>query len=176
MRNVLIIILLVIPSITNDSHLLLLESKFEPVNSKELVIAFIKEHEGYRAYPYTCAANVLTIGYGHTLKKYDTFKYPMNESIASVVLLQDFDRCIDIAHKYTKWNNDSLLAISHFIYSFGSTKFLKSTLYKLIQEGKPIDKEIIKWCNYKKDGTFKYSKHIYNSRLFELKLLQNGIN
>lgn len=132
----------------------------------DIVIEYIKSHEGFVDTIYTCPAGVRTIGYGHVLLSSDKFKIPISKAYGEKLLQKDFDKAFHYARKLTNLKGKKLLAISHFIYCFGSAKFERSTLYKHIKENKPINQQIIKWT--KINGV--HSKYLLEQRLFELNL------
>ena len=96
----------------------------------EKLLDTIKKHEGYRAYPYYCMANVLTVGYGHTIKEGDSFSYPMSLQTADSLLRADFDKAINYVERTTNLEHLQKLAIAHFVYALGSGRFSNSTLKK----------------------------------------------
>jgi lysozyme len=131
-----------------------------------LIIEYIKSHEGFVDTIYLCPANICTIGYGHVILKHEKFNTPISENHAFKLLKKDFELSLYYARTMTNLKGKKLLAIAHFIYCFGSYKFSKSTLYKNIQNNKPIDNEIVKWV--KINGV--KSKVLLKQRLFELNL------
>ena len=142
----------------------------EYIQAYEKLVDTIKWHEGYRAYPYYCMANVLTVGYGHTIKKGDSFTYPMSKETADSLLRADFDRAIDYVERTTELEHLQKLAIAHFVYALGSGRFSNSTLKSLIHNNRPIDHEIIKWINIRTSNGIVQSEHLKRSRVMELNL------
>ena len=169
--RILLIVLLFIP-ISLAKEITITHEAQDVDNSYSKVIEFIKSQEGFRSNPYYCAGHKLTVGYGHQIKSRDSFVYPISRELADTILFKDFNNSIILAKRYTDWHNDSLLAISHFIFAFGETKFRKSTLYSLIKEDKCIISELRKWIHV--NGV--PNKHIRKNREFEIKLLTNGTN
>ena len=138
----------------------------------EQAIQYIKEHEGFnKGYAYTCSAGYTTIGHGHIVKKGEVFPYQITAKQADELLRKDFNKAIELCEKYTDLKGAKKIAIAHFIFSKGIGSFLRSNLRKNIEAGKPIDKEIVKWCVYiKADGTKVRSEHSYKIRMWELEM------
>ena len=136
----------------------------------DYVIEFIKKHEGLILEPYKCPAGKVTIGYGHIIKRGEYFT-KITGLEAELILRNDFDNCFKLTSENLSINKR--FAIAHFIYSFGSTKYNKSTLKKLMENGEYIGNEIIKWCNYKSKGNYIKSDNLLRGRLFELELYYN---
>ncbi len=136
----------------------------------QIMVDTLKWHEGYRAYPYRCLANVLTIGYGHAIKKGERFNYPLSEEDADKLLKRDFDYAIKYVKSSTDLEHLQLLAIAHFVYALGSGNFQRSTLRELILDDLPIDNEIVKWVHIRTKTGIIRSDHLVGSRRMELEL------
>lgn len=136
----------------------------------EFVVNSIKKREGFVNKPYYCPGGVLTIGYGHAIKKNEKFNDFITEKQADSLLRKDLDECIKYLESSTNLKHVQLLAISHFVYNVGSGNFEKSTLKQLITAEKPIDKEIIKWIHIKTKKGIKKSDWLLQSRKIELEL------
>ena len=95
----------------------------------------IKKFEGLRLTAYKCAANVDTIGYGHTGKDvYPGLK--ITEWEAEKLLLSDcesFQQCVS-SFVTTKLNQNEYDALVSFTFNVGSTAFINSTLLKLLNQ------------------------------------------
>jgi len=140
----------------------------------ESMIDTLMWHEGYRAYPYRCLGNVKTVGYGHAIQKGESFTYPLTQDQAESLLRADFDKAVEATQKLTDLEGSQLLAIAHFVHALGSGNFSRSTLRKLIEQGKPIDREIVKWIHIRtKSGKVIRSNHLLRSRIMELNLYNN---
>lgn len=131
------------------------------------VIEDLKKNEGLRLKPYYCPSNHLTIGYGHLIKRGESFT-AITKKEAETLLKRDFEKRLNLISDTLTYNKR--LAIAHFVFNVGIGNYKRSTLYKQIQANKPIDKEIIKWCHYRKGNRFIKSKWMLNSRKFELSL------
>lgn len=138
----------------------------------EATIQYIKEHEGFNnGYAYHCAAGYKTIGYGHVIKEGEVFPDRITEEQADELLRKDFETALKLVEANTDLEGNQKLAIAHFIFAKGIGNFLRSTLKKCIDNGEPIDEEILKWCYYTKpDGTKVKSEYSYNIRLWELEM------
>lgn len=151
--------------------ILLIQLQEEWLNMYEMVVDTLKYHEGFEAYPYRCMANVLTVGYGHAIRKGETFDYPMSEEFADSLLRADLNASINYVQKTTDLEHLQLLAIGTFVYQLGSGNFSKSTLKELIAQDRPIDREIIKWVHIRtKSGRVIRNRGLKERRLMELEL------
>jgi len=102
-------------------------------------IELIKHAEGLRLKAYRDSGDLWTIGFGHTK---DVFPNSVITPLqAEMYLVEDLvDSLTDIS-KYVKveLNAYQKAAVSSFIFNVGGTKFRKSTLCKLLNEGKFAD-------------------------------------
>jgi len=138
----------------------------------ELVVKSIKRQEGFVDSKYYCPGGILTIGYGHAIKKGEFFCEPMSEVEAEKLLRQDLDSAIAFVQKSTNLEHVQLLAMGHFVYNIGSGNFYRSTLRQLIIAGDPIDEEIIKWIHIKTNKGIIRSDWLLKSRKLELELFK----
>ena len=144
------------------------------LNTYEMVVDTIKYHEGFRAYPYRCMANVLTVGYGHAIRKGESFDYPMSKETADSLLRVDLNISISYVQKTTELEHLQLLAMGLFVYQLGSGNFSRSTLKQLITQGKPIDNEIVKWIHIRtKHGIIRHDQ-LKARRKMELELFNSS--
>ena len=133
----------------------------------------IKSNEGFSSTIYKCPAGKPTIGYGHLVTNKDIFTY-ISRDKAELLLIKDFTNSIfdflfSTNLKITEYNK--VIAISHFIYCFGITKFNSSTLKKNIMNNKPIDEEIVQWININK----RPNKKLLKTRINELEIYNGTI-
>jgi GH24 family phage-related lysozyme (muramidase) len=85
----------------------------------DYTIDFIKNHEGYVAEPYQCAANKWTIGYGHRTYGHESYKH-LTEVEAEALLRTDFDVRLDIVmEKYPELSFHQQIALAHFAFCCG---------------------------------------------------------
>jgi lysozyme len=66
----------------------------------------IKQHEGFRADPYTDTTGHQTIGYGHNLDSTGiSYNIPLSVSDAEKLLWEDINKVIAWISTYSWWNN-----------------------------------------------------------------------
>lgn len=105
-----------------------------------ILIAKIKEFEGFRSQAYKCPAGVWTIGYGHTADVKPGDK--ISEAEAERLLRKDlihyeaFVESLNVSQKQEKFD-----ALVDFAYNLGCAALEGSTLLKKIRACRP-DKEI----------------------------------
>lgn len=122
------------------------------MKSSKILIAKIKEFEGFRSQAYKCPAGVWTIGYGHTADVKPGDK--ISEAEAERLLRKDlihyeaFVESLQISQKQEKFD-----ALVDFAYNLGCAALEGSTLLKKIRTCRP-DKEIraefMRWVYSKK--------------------------
>lgn len=104
-------------------------------------INLIKQFEGCRLKAYKCPAGIWTIGYGHTgyvngksITTNTTITPLMAETLLAIDL-QKFEYCINtkVKNPLTQSAFDSLVS---FVFNIGIGAFEKSTMLKLLNEGK----------------------------------------
>lgn len=110
------------------------------MKSSNILIAKIKEFEGFRSQAYKCPAGVWTIGYGHTVDVKPGDK--ISEAEAERLLRKDlihyeaFVESLRVSQKQEKFD-----ALVDFAYNVGCAALEESTLLKKIRACRP-DKEI----------------------------------
>lgn len=91
-----------------------------------LAETWIADHEGFRAFPYTCSAGKLTIGYGHNLTDRG-----ISANVASVMFSEDLAEAINTATSVVSketWEAMSPTRQAVLIdmsFNLGKTKLLK---------------------------------------------------
>jgi len=138
-----------------------------PANLR-VIANYIKKHEGLRLKPYYCPGGILTIGYGHSIKRGEILT-SITEPQADSILISDINLSMKFVKNTLNLQGNKLLAITHFVYAVGSGNLLKSNLKKRIISGDSIDSELLKWCTIKG----KFSKELLKNRKFELELWNN---
>lgn len=108
----------------------------------------IREFEGLRLQSYKCPAGLWTIGYGHT--KNVEPKMICDKAAAESFLDYDIDIVMELINNVPQLrglNDNQINALVSFIFNIGSSKFIKSTLYKKLIQGLPNEaaKEFDKW-------------------------------
>jgi lysozyme len=111
-------------------------------------LTLIKKYESFIAVKYLCPAGKPTIGYGHVIKYGESYT-KLTEPEAVILLKQDCaiaERCIN------RWvaaaiNQNQFDALVSFVYNVGCNSFLKSTLFKLLNNNDIIGAagEFKKW-------------------------------
>lgn len=110
-------------------------------------IDLIKKYEGFRAKAYRCRANVLTIGYGHTLNVKSTDV--IDKAQAEYFLKQDVEFAEKEVNKHNlNINQNQFDALVSFMFNLGVGNFARSTLLKKIKSNPndpTIKKEFERW-------------------------------
>lgn len=117
------------------------------MKASDILIAKIKDFEGYRQKAYRCPAGVWTCGYGHTGRV--TAKTSCTQAHADAWLRQDLvpleKMLSDIKEIDSQGKFDACL---DFCFNLGLGSFLRSTLLKMIKAGmgeKLIKAEFMRW-------------------------------
>lgn len=144
-------------------------------NLYNLSINHLKSKEGLCLKPTISCDGLLTIGYGHVIKKNETFT-GISEMEATILLKKDLQTAIDFVKKHTDLKDNKALAMGLLAFNIGTGKFLKYVKNDSLLVGNNIEK-IKNYCHYhtKKDGKdiTITSKALLDRRLFELKIYQN---
>jgi lysozyme len=117
------------------------------MKASDILIAKIKEFEGYRQKAYRCPAGVWTCGYGHTTGV--TAKTSCTQAQADAWLRQDLDPLEKRLNGIKEIDSQGKLdACLDFCFNLGLGNFLRSTLLKMIKAGmgeKLIKAEFMRW-------------------------------
>jgi len=133
-----------------DAHLQAASLKNHSIVTWDSVLSMVKRRESLQFQPYTCPGGHLSVGYGHVITKGEEYlKAGITEAQADSLLHSDMEYYKDWVKKNLKLKGNQLKAMTHFCYAFGTAKLQKSTLYKKIKSGEPIEEEILKWVNIK---------------------------
>jgi GH24 family phage-related lysozyme (muramidase) len=160
--------------------------KYESIYTE--IIDYIKWHESFVNHKYHTGVDTdgWTIGYGHLIKKGETFPDTISEVFADSLLKADFEGAKRMVEFYTPIlrkpeNKYKLLAISHFVFAKGIGNFNKSQLKIYIEHDNEINnmkdliaEEIVKWSIVTFDGVSKRNKRMVKNRLFELKIYNHN--
>ena len=88
-----------------------------------LLLASLKEHEGWRDRMYKCSAGKWTIGYGHNLED-----KPISMAVGAMMLMEDVAESVAEAYQYN-WLFDSPKEVQRvvieMIYQLGAAGFFK---------------------------------------------------
>lgn len=112
-------------------------------------IELIKRFEGCKLKAYKCPAGVLTIGYGHTGDDV-TEGLTISQEDANDLLFDDvlcFENGVNNLVEGLDLSQGMFDALVCFAYNVGLTNLKKSTLLKLLKDGKVLEasEEFIKW-------------------------------
>lgn len=112
-------------------------------------IELIKRFEGCKLTAYKCPAGVLTIGYGHTGDDV-TEGLTISQEDANDLLFDDvlcFENGVNNLVEGLDLSQGMFDALVCFAYNVGLTNLKKSTLLKLLKDGKVLEasEEFIKW-------------------------------
>lgn len=112
-------------------------------------IELIKRFEGCKLTAYKCPAGVLTIGYGHTGDDV-TEGLTISQEDANDLLFDDvlcFENGVNNLVKGLDLSQGMFDALVCFAYNVGLTNLKKSTLLKLLKDGKVLEasEEFVKW-------------------------------
>lgn len=117
------------------------------MKASDILIAKIKEFEGYRQKAYRCPAGVWTCGYGHT--RGVAAKTSCTQAQADAWLRQDIDPLEKRLNGIKEIDSQGKLdACIDFCFNLGLGNFLRSTLLKMIKAGmgeKLIKAEFMRW-------------------------------
>ena len=124
----------------------------------------VKGFEGFRPSVYKCEAGRATIGYGFTSAKM-VAKGRMTETEASAELARVCGEIEAMLRKELGKGNElkpnEAAAVVSFIYNVGWDAFKKSTMCRLLKEGKrgaAVGREFRKWVYVRKGGKRTVSK------------------
>lgn len=141
-------------------------------NLYNLSINHLKSKEGLCLKPTVSCDGLLTIGYGHVIKKNESFT-GISEMEATILLKKDLQKAIDFVKKNTDLKDNKALAMGLLSFNIGTGRFLQYLKNDSLLVGNNINK-IKNYCNYhanknNKDIIIK-SKALQERRLFELKI------
>lgn len=113
--------------------------------------SLIREFEGFRSRVYLCPAGRLTIGYGTLITpktRYLKDRVLSREEAMELVVLHMEGEYPHILPHLPTLSQNQFDAVADFVYNFGSTTFLTSTLLRKIQGDKNdprIVDEFLRW-------------------------------
>lgn len=132
-----------------------------------LVIEEVKKAESLKLNLYKCPAGQNTIGYGHMLRKEESFT-SITKQQADCLLIKDFNEVFNYLDKSLPY--PKRLAIAKFCFNIGIGKYNRSKLKKAVDTKQPIDSIIIQYCYYKANGKYIKSDWLLEQRKFELNI------
>lgn len=103
------------------------------MRTSERGIELIKQFEGFSPTVYVCPAGKKTVGYGHVVRKNETFDNPLTESEATQLLIEDLSRRYEppvLAMVEVALSQNQFDALVSFVYNVGAANFESSTLLR----------------------------------------------
>lgn len=129
-------------------------------------IELVKGFESYRAEPYLDSGGLLTIGYGHLVRKHHPIASLTREQ-AETLLAQDLRVAEAVVKRLVKvkLSQEQFSALVSLIYNIGPSAFAESTLLKRLNQGKldAASREFLRW----KYVDSKHSKGLLRRRVAE---------
>ena len=111
----------------------------------------IKQFESFSSVGYVCPGGIHTIGYGHVIKKGETFPQPLSESEAETLLLQDVMGATHAVGRLIKvpLTQGQFDALVSFTFNCGAGALQRSTLRACVnrQEHWQVPTELLKWTH-----------------------------
>ncbi len=149
----------------------LVDTVFKHINVGNLydaAINFTKQKEGFCKVPTISCDGSLTIGYGHVIKKNESFS-SVTENQATILLKTDLQKAIDFVEDKTKLSGNKSLALGLLAFNIGTGRFLK-----YLKEDSLLTNihKIRNYCHYHKVKNGQYitikSKALSDRREFEI--------
>lgn len=111
------------------------------MNASKYLIAFIMVIEGFSPKVYNDSAGVPTIGYGHALKKGESYPHGISEAEGERLLRQDLKEAEDAVNDHVKayLSQGQFDALVSFTYNVGSGTFSKSGLLQYLNHGDYVE-------------------------------------
>lgn len=155
-------------------------------NPKDLTLSkdgelFIKEKEGWRSKSYDDGVGVWTIGWGTTRDSNGKKIKPgmeIDTLVGNVWFHRDRKRKEKALRRHVKVNltQGQFDALLSFIYNFGETNFRKSTLLRVLNEGKynQAAHEFLRWNKGRINGKLTVMKGLVKRRKEEKEMFLYG--
>lgn len=107
----------------------------------------IKTFEGFSSKVYLDTAKLPTIGYGHLLKKGESFPNGVTQSQADKLLDDDMKTAVNAVNRLVKANinTNQKAALISLVFNIGEGNFKSSTLLKRLNAGESVAAEFDKW-------------------------------
>lgn len=114
-------------------------------------IDLIKQFEGFRAFPYKDAANLLTIGYGHLIKAGESFPRDITIEEAEEILAKDSQFAVDTVNSLVDvpLSQNQFNSLVSFVFNVGRDAFFRSTMLRLLnaRDYQAAHNEFKKWIH-----------------------------
>lgn len=119
------------------------------MKASDKCVAVIKEFEGFASEQYADVVGKNTIGYGHLIRKGETFG-KITEDEATRILCKDLcdaEACVQAAVDVSL-TQGQFDALCDFVFNLGCARLLSSTLLKELNAGRYVNArgEFVKWC------------------------------
>jgi len=146
-------------------------------------LAYLKDWEGRKVdkngkhYVYLDSAGLPTIGYGHLIKKGESFD-TITEAEASLLLVKDVSDAEEIVNKGVKTNVHQFMFDAMAIFAYNWPRFATSNCLKKInaRDWQGAFKEWREVVNITVDGKKVQSRGLINRRENEIKLFNEGLS
>jgi lysozyme len=127
--------------------------------------------------PYDDGVGVMTIGWGHAITPQDTFSYPINATMADLILQRDvqrFERCV--LRVSTDLNQDQFDACVCLAFNIGEGAFQSSSVARLlrVKDYGNVPQYILKWNKGTVKGKLIELPGLTRRRKTEAKLFDTG--
>lgn len=147
---------------------------FKMANLKEISeqgVNFIKSFEGFSSVPYNDGVGVMTIGYGHALRKKDKHLKKITEEQAVEILKEDVSIAVKNVNNLVKVDitQNQFDALVSFAFNVGVGNLKNSTLLKKLNQGDYIGAadEFLRWNKGRVNGVMKEMKGLTRRRVAE---------
>lgn len=119
------------------------------MNISDKGLDIIKEFEGLRLKEYIDSGGYLSIGYGHLLTGGERFEDGITKEKAEELLLEDVADAVFVVDGMVTvpLTQNQFDALVSFVYNIGGDQFERSTLLRLLNEGKyeEVPKQLMRW-------------------------------
>jgi lysozyme len=99
--------------------------------------ALIKHAEGFRLHPYSCPAGYDTIGYGHVIRKGESFASGISTMQAEALLREDVQSAAEAVNRLlpVRLSQGQYDALVSFTFNLGAGALQRSSLRQLLLRG-----------------------------------------
>lgn len=150
----------------------------DELSTNEKGVELIKQFEKFRGEVYLDQGKRPTIGYGHLLQENEQFPNGISKDEALKLLAKDIQTAENaiIDNVEVKLSQHKFDALTSFVFNEGEGNLRKSTLLKLLNEGKYTEAadEFPKWNKVTVDGVKVPSAGLSRRRAHERKLFLEG--
>lgn len=151
--------------------------KKHPASVSHTGVQLVARLEGFSNAAYPDEAGYFTIGYGHKIRKGESFPYGISEPQARLLLKSDLKKAEDIVRNAVKVNltQGQFDALTSLVFNIGGYAFLSSTLLRTLNDGNYMEaaEQILRWNKVRKNGVLRPSTGLITRREKERKLFLN---